>query len=125
MRRLLAACLVALSLPTALAAAERPPNIVFFLVDDLGWSDIGVFGSTFYETPNIDGLAEQGVRFVNAYAASHVCSPTRASLLTGKYPARLRLTDWLPGRRQPAQGLAARNRNRCWVGSESIRPTSS
>ena len=100
MRLLVAGCLVALSAPTALAAAEEPPNIVFFLVDDLGWSDIGVFGSSFYETPNIDGLAEQGVRFVNAYAASHVCSPTRASLLTGKYPARLRLTDWLPGRRE-------------------------
>ena len=84
--------------PVAPAAAERPPNIVFFMVDDLGWSDIGVFGSTFYETPNIDRLAEQGVRFTNAYAAAHVCSPTRAALLTGKYPARLRLTDWLPGR---------------------------
>ena len=89
--------------PTATgAAAERPPNIVFFLVDDMGWSDVGVFGSTFHDTPHIDGLAEQGVRFTNAYAATHVCSPTRASLLTGKYPARLRLTDWLPGRREHA-----------------------
>ena len=102
MLRLLAACLLALSIPAALAAAERPPNVVFFLVDDLGWSDIGVFGSSFHETPNIDRLAEHGVRFSNAYAASHVCSPTRASLLTGKYPARLRLTDWLPGRREHA-----------------------
>ena len=102
MRRLLAAWFLALSLPAALTAQERPPNIVFFLVDDLGWSDIGVFGSSFYETPNIDGLAEQGVRFTNAYAAAHVCSPTRAALMTGKYPARLRLTDWLPGRREHA-----------------------
>ncbi len=88
--------------PAAAAAAEQPPNIVFFLVDDMGWSDVGVFGSTFYETPHIDALAERGVRFTNAYAATHVCSPTRASLLTGKYPARLRLTDWLPGRREHA-----------------------
>ena len=102
MGRLFAAWLLALILPTALAAQERPPNVVFFLVDDLGWSDIGVFGSSFYETPNIDRLAEQGVRFTNAYAAAHVCSPTRAALMTGKYPARLRLTDWLPGRREHA-----------------------
>ena len=78
---------------------HRPPNFVFFLVDDLGWRDVGSFGSSFYETPNIDGLASQGVRFTNAYAASHVCSPTRASIMTGKYPARLRLTDWLSGRK--------------------------
>ncbi len=90
------------SSPAAGVAAERPPNIVFFLVDDMGWSDVGVFGSTFYDTPHIDALAERGVRFTNAYAATHVCSPTRASLLTGKYPARLRLTDWLPGRRAHA-----------------------
>lgn len=80
-------------------AKENRPNIIFFLVDDMGWRDLGVFGSTFYETPNIDRFAARGVRFSNAYAASHVCSPTRASLMTGKYPARLRLTDWLPGRR--------------------------
>ena len=95
---LFAAFVVPLSVSVAQEASERPPNIVFFLVDDLGWSDVGVFGSTFYETPNIDRLAEQGVRFTNAYAAAHVCSPTRAALMTGKYPARLRLTDWLPGR---------------------------
>ncbi len=78
---------------------SRRPNIVFFLVDDLGWSDVGCNGSRFYETPNIDRLAKEGVRFTQAYAACHVCSPTRASILTGKYPARLHLTDWLPGRR--------------------------
>lgn len=72
---------------------------MFFLVDDLGWQDVGSFGSSFYETPNIDRLANQGVRFTQAYAASHVCSPTRASIMTGKYPARLQLTDWLSGRR--------------------------
>ncbi len=82
------------------ADAARPPNVVFFLADDLGWSDTTLYGTTsFYETPNIERLAKQGVRFSQAYAACHVCSPTRASILTGKYPARLHLTDWLPGRR--------------------------
>jgi arylsulfatase A len=81
-------------------------NVVFFLVDDLGWTDLGCFGSRFYETPNIDRLAKEGVRFTNAYAACHVCSPTRASILTGKYPATLHLTDWLPGRKEfPFQRL--------------------
>ena len=76
----------------------KNPNVVFFLIDDLGWSDIGCYGSEFYETPNVDKLAKEGVKFTSAYAACHVCSPTRASILTGKYPARLNLTDWLPGR---------------------------
>ncbi|MBA3439322.1 MAG: sulfatase [Pyrinomonadaceae bacterium] len=80
------------------AAQKRPPNFVFILVDDLGWMDVGCYGSRFYKTPNIDKLARQGMRFTNAYAAAPVCSPTRASILTGKYPARLHLTDWLPGR---------------------------
>jgi len=75
----------------------RRPNIVFILVDDLGWADVGCFGSRYYETPNIDCLAAQGMRFTDAYAACAVCSPTRASILTGKYPARLHLTNWIPG----------------------------
>lgn len=88
--------------------ASQPPNIVLFLVDDLGWSDLHCYGSTFHETPNIDALANGGARFTQAYAACHVCSPTRASILTGKYPARLHLTDWLPGRKdQPLQALSA------------------
>ncbi|GHV59878.1 sulfatase [Bacteroidia bacterium] len=78
---------------------EKPMNVVFFLVDDLGWTDIGCYGSRLYETPNIDRFARDGVRFTDAYAACHVSSPSRASLLTGKYPASLNLTDWLPGRR--------------------------
>jgi arylsulfatase A-like enzyme len=78
---------------------RRRPNFVFFLLDDMGWKDLGCFGSPFYETPNIDRLAAQGMRFTNAYAACPVCSPTRASIMTGKYPARLRLTDWIPGAR--------------------------
>ncbi len=85
---------------------DKLPNIVFFLVDDLGWRDVGCYGSSFYETPHVDRLAMEGVRFSQAYAACHVCSPTRASILTGKYPARLHLTDWLPGRREfPFQSL--------------------
>ncbi|MEN6333319.1 MAG: sulfatase, partial [Phycisphaerales bacterium] len=79
---------------------RRKPNFVFFLSDDLGWKDLGCYGSTFYETPNIDRLAAQGVRFTNAYAACPVCSPTRASIMTGKYPARLRTTDYF-GAPQP------------------------
>jgi arylsulfatase A-like enzyme len=73
------------------------PNFVFFLIDDLGWTDVACYGSTFYETPNIDRLAKEGMRFTDAYAACPVCSPTRASILTGKYPARLNITDWIPG----------------------------
>ncbi len=76
------------------------PNFLFILVDDLGWKDLGCFGSTFYETPNLDQLAAQGIRFTNAYAACPVCSPTRASIMTGKYPARMRTTDWF-GAPQP------------------------
>jgi len=71
------------------------PNIVFILVDDLGWRDIACYGSEFYETPNLDKLAQEGMTFANAYASCPVCSPTRASILTGKYPATLGLTDWI------------------------------
>jgi len=74
------------------------PNIIFILADDLGWADLGCYGSTYYETPHLDSLAKQGMRFTDAYAAGNVCSPTRASIVTGKYPARLHLTDWLSGR---------------------------
>ena len=91
---------------TAQAAQPKRPNIVFFLIDDLGWADVGCFGSKFYRTPNIDKLASQGMRFTDAYAACAVCSPTRASIMTGKYPARLHLTDWIPGEgNKPGQEL--------------------
>jgi len=96
-------------LATALAGQTRrstPPNFLFLLIDDMGYRDLGCYGSTFYETPNIDRFAAQSMRFTNAYAACPVCSPTRASILTGKYPARLQLTDWIPGRSQwPAARL--------------------
>lgn len=96
---------------TMLQAADAPkprvtPNIILFLIDDLGWKDLGCQGSKFYRTPNIDRLAKEGVRFTDAYAACAVCSPTRAAILTGKYPARLLLTDWLPsGRWNPKAKL--------------------
>jgi arylsulfatase A-like enzyme len=77
------------------------PNIVFILIDDMGWADGGCFGSKFYQTPQIDALAASGVRFTEAYAACAVCSPSRAALMTGKYPARLHITDWIPGEAVP------------------------
>jgi arylsulfatase A-like enzyme len=86
-----------LTLGSAANAAEKP-NVVIILIDDLGRNDLGCYGSRYYRTPNVDKLAADGVRFSDAYAACPVCSPTRASILTGKYPARLHLTDWLPGR---------------------------
>ncbi len=93
--------------------SDQMPNIIFILVDDLGWADLGCYGSEFHETPNIDRLAGQGMRFTNAYAACPVCSPTRASIMTGKYPARINVTDWIPGRQayagpQPCDKLLAR-----------------
>ncbi|MBN2138114.1 MAG: sulfatase [Sedimentisphaerales bacterium] len=81
--------------------SDKKPNFVFFLIDDLGWTDLGCYGSTFYETPNIDRLADEGMRFTDAYAACPVCSPTRASILTGKYPARLGITQWIGGQDTP------------------------
>lgn len=72
-------------------------NIVFILIDDMGWKDLSCYGSEFYETPNIDKLAKEGITFSNAYAASPVCSPSRASILTGRYPARVQVTDWIGG----------------------------
>jgi len=77
------------------AAGARKPNIIFILGDDLGWAELGCYGNTFNETPNLDRLAKQGVRFTDAYAAAPVCSPYRAALMTGLYPARLGITDYL------------------------------
>lgn len=69
-------------------------NVVFILADDLGWSDLGGYGSDLYETPNLDRLAKQGMKFTNAYAAAPICTPSRASIMTGKFPARLHMTTW-------------------------------
>src|SRR5215471_12923597 len=105
-REFLAGAAIALAGRAAPPNARVLPNFLFILIDDMGWRDLGSYGSTFYETPNIDRLAAQSVRFTNAYAACPVCSPTRASILTGKYPARLHITDWIPGRKQfPTAGL--------------------
>lgn len=76
------------------------PNILFILIDDMGWKDLTCQGSTFYETPNIDSVAREGMRFTNAYAACPVCSPTRASIMTGKYPARIGVTNYIGARRE-------------------------
>lgn len=82
-------------------ADQKKPNLVLFLADDLGWTGLRSFGSDFYETPNLDQLAKEGMRFTDAYAACTVCSPTRASIMTGKYPARLHLTSFIPGQERP------------------------
>jgi arylsulfatase A len=85
-------------------AQHDKTNVVFFLIDDLGWKDLGCYGSDYYQTPNIDALASEGMRLTNGYAACNVCSPTRAAIMTGKYPARLLLTQWLPSGRWSATG---------------------
>ena len=77
--------------------AKKKTNFVFFLVDDMGMMDLGTYGSTFHETPNIDNLAKTGMKFNYGYAACPVCSPTRASIMTGRHPVRVDITDWIPG----------------------------
>ncbi len=96
--RFLASLVPALALAApAFAAAARPPNFVFILADDLGTPPVATYGNTYYQTPNIDGLARDGIKFTAAYSACPVCSPTRAALMTGQYPARTRVTDFIPG----------------------------
>jgi arylsulfatase A-like enzyme len=91
---------VTLLWPLSAVGADKP-NFVFFLVDDLGYMDIGANNpNTFYETPHIDRIAGDGMRFTAGYAASPVCSPTRYSIMTGKYPSRVDATDWFTGRRE-------------------------
>ena len=93
-------------LPARLVAAEaKPLNVVLILADDLGAHDLGVTGSRFHETPNLDRLAREGMRFTQAYSACTVCSPSRAALMTGKYPARLKITDWIAGHDAPKAKL--------------------
>jgi arylsulfatase A len=92
-------------LPVHAADRAAPPNIVFILADDLGPAPVGCYGTTYYETPHLDRLAAEGMRFTQAYAAAALCSPTRAALMTGQYPARLHLTDFIPGGRYPFAAL--------------------
>ena len=93
--------LLAVLLASALAScahAEERLNIIVILADDLGWADLGCYGSKYHRTPALDAMAKSGLRFTNAYASAPVCSPSRAALLTGKTPARLGITTFLPGR---------------------------
>ncbi len=89
------ATVVFLALGEARAAEAKRPNILFVMADDLGWMDLACQGNKLVETPHIDSLAKQGMRFTNAYAAAPVCSPTRAAVLTGQAPARLSMTSHL------------------------------
>ncbi|MDO8541910.1 MAG: sulfatase [Opitutaceae bacterium] len=86
-----------LTCAAAHAGAPSKPNVVLILADDLGWTDLACFGSDLVETPNLDRLAREGMKFTQNYSACTVCSPTRAAMMTGKYPARLHITDWIPG----------------------------
>lgn len=95
---LLLALTFVLSIAILPASAAPKLNVVLIVADDLGGADLGCYGSKFHRTPHLDQLAAEGVRFTQSYAACPVCSPTRAAIMTGKYPARLHLTDWLPGR---------------------------
>ncbi len=93
------------------AAEAKRPNFVFFLVDDLGWADLSCYGSTFHETPNIDAFAKSGMKFDQAYTACPVCSPTRASILTGRHPVRVDVTDWIPGNSGTGKFLQVEDRD--------------
>ena len=101
------------TVPSAGLSANDParPNVVFFLADDLGQRDLGCYGSTFYETPNLDRLAREGARFTNAYATCPVCSLTRASIMSGQWPQRTGITDYI-GAAAPAQ----------WNRNTALRP---
>src|SRR5947208_832904 len=94
------------SAATAGSALAKPPNIVLILADDLGWADLGCYGNRFNETPRLDKLATQGVRFTDFYSAGPVCSPTRAAIQSGQYQARFGLTAHIPGHWRPFEKLA-------------------
>jgi len=90
-----AAAILTMPAQGAVKRGDQRPNIVLINVDDLGWTDLACFGSRYYETPNIDRMASEGMKFEQAYAACAVCSPTRAAIMTGRYPARVGVTDWI------------------------------
>src|SRR5688500_11404653 len=101
------AILFCLGGPLKAGEVDPRPNVIFILLDDLGWADLSCYGSKYHKSPHLDRLAAEGMRFTQAYAAASVCSPTRAALMTGRYPARLHITDWLPGGwDQPGSRLA-------------------
>ena len=117
-------CLISLLLfPFSLFAKKTKPNVLFILIDDLGWIDLSYAGSSFYETPNIDRLRSQGMMFTNAYSACPVSSPSRASILTGKNPAHLQFTGHITaiGRhRYPAHGRIIPPKDKMYVGLEEV-----
>ncbi|MEE2641133.1 MAG: sulfatase [Planctomycetota bacterium] len=113
--------------PDPSAKNKKPLNVILILVDDLGWMDLGCQGSDLFETPHLDRLAEQGMRFTNGYAACAVCSPTRAAVQTGRYPGRLLVTDWIRSRFQGGR-IPADKVNPClapvekWKGKKVLCP---
>ena len=90
---------------TEAQSKSKQPNVIVILADDLGWADLGSYGSTFYETPNLDQLASNGIRFTQNYATCPVCSPTRASMMTGKYAVKTGVTDWIKGRQEDGKAM--------------------
>jgi arylsulfatase A len=101
------------------AAPSGRPNVVLIVVDDLGWTDLGCYGSDYYETPNVDRLASEGLSFTHAYSAAALCSPSRASIITGRYPVRSGITNWIPARHQQGQKLEEKETN---AGTFEINP---
>ena len=102
------ACIISIVLIGLTAYSQnkkQQPNIILILADDLGWADLTSYGSSFYETPNLDKLASKGTRFTQYYATSPVCSPTRACILTGKYPVKTGVTDWIKGRQENGKAM--------------------
>ena len=95
MKRLVPLLLVALMALTATAADKRPPNFIVLLIDDMGWGDFSCFGNTEAQTPSIDQLASQGIRFKQFYVNAPICSPSRCALTTGQYPQRWKITSFL------------------------------
>lgn len=110
---LLILTVLALIMVGCTGSAEQKLNVVFILVDDLGWNQVNYHGFGFVETPNIDRVANEGIHFTNAYSSAPVCSPTRGSLMTGKHPARLHLTDYIPGSPFPHAKLVTQKMAPC------------
>lgn len=106
MKHLLLLTVLILSGLAGFSQGKKDINVILIHVDDLGATDLGVFGSDYYETPNLDRLAVEGMRFTQSYSAAAICSPSRAALMTGKYPARTGITDWIRAKFQGGSGLA-------------------
>ncbi|HPA18557.1 MAG TPA: sulfatase [Verrucomicrobiae bacterium] len=123
-KRILAAALLAA--PAVLSVGATPvstptrPNIVFILADDLGWADLPMYGNRFNEAPNLTRLAEEGIRFTDAYAAAPVCSPTRASIMSGQYPARVGVFEWIPGHWRPYEKVTVPSNRTQYLPTEVV-----